>query len=68
MWRPIPPGGMARHSVPERRASSPSTAHGLAVSSWTASLVTGQDPLQGTSAFSRHANAGAIVVKQAGSE
>jgi hypothetical protein len=30
--------------------------------------MTGRDPLQGTSAFSRHANAGAIVVKQAGSE
>jgi hypothetical protein len=30
--------------------------------------MTGQDPLQGTSAFNRHANPGAIVVNQAGSE
>src|SRR5215207_7508810 len=28
LWRPIAPAGKARRSVPERRASAPSAAHG----------------------------------------
>ena len=28
--------------------------------------MTGQDPMQGTSAFNRHANPGALVFEQAG--
>jgi len=40
--------------------------HIQAGSARRAGLMAGQDPLQGTSAFNRHANPGALVFEQAG--